>query len=520
MEDGAREGVAFHRLAFRCRQHAAAEAAALAPGVHRQQADAGLVAVWFQVDAGEDGVRRHADQNQGVGAGDEIGRPFRADALPGDEVGFVGPADGMPGPVGLVDQAGDGRGFFRAGGADAFLGGKGFHGRIFVRSRAGRPACPAFCFLFLSSAPPPAALPLITYCTNIHPGESWAQVFASLERHIPAVKAAFSPDAAFPIGLRLAERAARELNAEENRRFSAWLAEQDCFVPTLNGFPYGSFHGQRVKENVYLPDWRSPLRADYTRRLADLLAGWLPQGTPGSISSVPLGFKGVVDWDDLPAFRQQLEAVLRHLARLHETTGREILLALEPEPCCLLETTEEACRLFEQIRLPEELRPYLGLCYDCCHQAVEFEDPAASWRRLQDAGIRVAKVQVSSALKVAAARRESLRRFDEPVYLHQVVVRHGDGRLERHAELGEALARVAPGEEWRCHFHVPIFLPDLPEYGTTRDFLETLLPLLPQDLLLEVETYTWDVLPPELRDVPVTESILRELDWLRQQRHA
>ena len=356
---------------------------------------------------------------------------------------------------------------------------------------------------------------MITYCTNIHPGEGWWDVFSALQRHIPAVKAAFSPDAAFPIGLRLAERAARELDAAANVEFTAWLARQDCFVPTLNGFPYGAFHGQRVKENVYLPDWRAPERAVYTRRLADLLAGWLPEGVEGSISSVPLGFKGVVAWADMPAFRALLESVLAHLADIHERRDHLIRLALEPEPGCLLETTEEACRFFAELDLPETLRPYLGLCYDCCHQAVEFEDPRTSLARLGDAGIPIAKFQVSSALRVDGNHRDRLRPFDEDVYLHQVVVRNRDGSLDRHADLGEALARRDPGEEWRCHFHVPIFLSGTADYGTTQDFLLGLLPLLPADALLEVETYTWDVLPPELRKQSVTESIVRELDWLR-----
>lgn len=356
---------------------------------------------------------------------------------------------------------------------------------------------------------------MITYCTNIHPGESWGEVFAALRSHIPAVKAAFSPDVAFPVGLRLSERAARELDAERNREFTDWLRASGCFVPTLNGFPYGAFHGGRVKENVYLPDWRSPERAAYTRRLADLLAGWLPQGMAGSISSVPLGFKGVVSWADLPAFRMQLESVLRHLADLSQRHDRTILLALEPEPGCLLETTDEACRFFAELGLSEELTPFLGLCYDACHQAVEFEDPADSLHRLNQAGIPIAKVQVSSALKVAGEGREKLRPFDEPRYLHQVVVRNRDGCLERYADLGEALARGEAGEEWRCHFHVPIFLAGTPDHGTTQDFLRDLLPLLPADTLLEVETYTWDVLPPELRLDSVTDSIVRELAWLR-----
>lgn len=360
---------------------------------------------------------------------------------------------------------------------------------------------------------------LITYCSNIHPGEGWRETFAALQRHIPAVKAAVSPDRPFPIGLRLSNRAAHELTEAENAHFVHWLREHDCFVPTLNGFPYGAFHGERVKERVYLPDWRSPERAAYTMRLADLLAGWLPAGMTGSISTVPIGFKGTVGARDMGAVRQQLVAVLTHLQALRRERGKTIVLALEPEPGCLLETTEEACRFFAELDLPPEQRDLLGLCYDCCHQAVEFEDPAASLARLAEAGIRIAKVQVSSALALLAPQPEQLARFNEPRYLHQVVVRDRNGGLSRYDDLPAALAQPGEraGEEWRCHFHVPIFVADADGYGTTRFFLEQILPLLPEDRLLEVETYTWEVLPPELRRESVTDSIIREIQWLEGQ---
>lgn len=360
---------------------------------------------------------------------------------------------------------------------------------------------------------------LITYCTNIHSGEGWLDVFAALQQHIPPVKAAVSPDRAFPIGLRLSHRAAMELTPAENERFTAWLRTHDCFVPTLNGFPYGAFHGERVKEKVYLPDWRSAERAVYTMRLADLLAGWLPEGMAGSISTVPVGFKGMMSEADLPSVRQQLVAVLTHLRTLRRERGRKIVLALEPEPGCLLETTEEVCQFFTDLALPQDLREFIGLCYDSCHQAVEFEAPADSLARLAGAGIHIAKVQVSSALKLTEPTADVLRRFDEPRYLHQVVVRNGDRELSRYNDLAEALERheAAAGDEWRCHFHVPIFSSGTDGYGTTRAFLEALLPCLEEGTLLEVETYTWDVLPPELRCGTVTDSIIREIRWLEAQ---
>ena len=359
---------------------------------------------------------------------------------------------------------------------------------------------------------------MITYCTNIHPGESWAETFAALQAQVPAIRVAVAPDRPFPLGLRLSARAAEELTADENHRITAWLAEHDCFIPTLNGFPYGAFHGSTIKERVYLPDWRSPERVAYTRRLAQLLAGWLPAGITGSISTVPVGFKTRVNAEDFAQIRENLLVVLEELERIRQEKGREIVLALEPEPCCVLETTEELIAFFERLSVPADRRDLLGICYDCCHQAVEFEDPLRSLALLAEAGIRIAKVQVSSALRLVDPMRERLAPFAESCYLHQVVIRRPDGTLIRYPDLPEALSRHrgGAGEEWRCHFHVPIFLETAGEVGTTRAFLEQILSKVPADILREIETYTWEVLPPQLRTATVTESLIREFRWLEE----
>jgi hypothetical protein len=359
---------------------------------------------------------------------------------------------------------------------------------------------------------------LITYCSNIHPAESWEETFAALRRHVPAVKAAVSLGHPFPIGLRFSSRATGELSAGQNRAFTAWLEEQDCFIPTINGFPFGPFHGAPVKQRAYLPDWRSPERAEYTIRLARLLAGWLPDGLTGSISTVPLAYRGCAGTGDYPEILGRLESVLTRLGAIFEETGKTIVLALEPEPGCLLETTDEVCRFFDSLKFPARLLRHLGLCYDCCHQAVQFEDAADSLNRLTLAGIPLAKVQVSSALRASGADAARLADLDEPCYLHQVVVRREGGELLRYADLPEALSRhdARPGDEWRCHFHVPIFLAQTEHTGTTQDFLRQLLPRVPKELLLEVETYTWEVLPAELRAGTVTDSIIREIQWLKE----
>ena len=359
---------------------------------------------------------------------------------------------------------------------------------------------------------------LITYCSNIHPGESWGETFAALKEHIPKVKAAVAPMCPFPIGLRLSARAAGELAAGPAAPFARWLREQDCFVPTINGFPFGAFHGSRVKEAVYLPDWRSPERADYTKKLATLLAGWLPVAGSGSISTVPIGFKAHFAAGEHLLVRERLLAVLLHLERLRQEQGVDIVLALEPEPACVLETTADLVRFLERMNFPHTLQNRIGICLDCCHLALQFEEPAQVLSTLAGAGIRIGKIQVSSALSVRHDRREFLSPFLEPCYLHQVVVRGANGELTRYQDLPDALQRHRGegGDEWRCHFHVPLFVERTGEFGTTRIFAEKLLSRLDRQVLLEVETYTWGVLPPQLREGGVTESIIREIRWLQE----
>jgi sugar phosphate isomerase/epimerase len=334
-----------------------------------------------------------------------------------------------------------------------------------------------------------------------------------------------APRAPFPLGLRVSARAAHEIDAREAARFRDWCAREGFDVPTLNGFPQGRFHGAGVKEKVYLPDWRSAERVAYTARLAELLAAWLPlrgPGAVGSISTVPIAFRAHWDEADRALVRENLLEALAALARARDASGHEIVLALEPEPRCLLETTAEAVAFFDSLALPASLAPLLAVCFDCCHQAVEFEEPAAALGALRRAGIRIGKVQVSSALRATPAEFDALAAFDEPSYLHQVVAREPGGALARFDDLPAFLALPpaarARFEECRVHFHVPIFAERAEGCGTTRSFLEAALPLLPAETPLEVETYSWNVLPAAARAGSVAESIVRELHWVEANR--
>lgn len=383
----------------------------------------------------------------------------------------------------------------------------------------------------------------LTYCTNIHAAETWPELRAGLSRHLPVIKAGFAPNQKMGVGLRVAASASEALDDPEAlSELRLILEEYDCYVFTVNGFPYGTFHGRTVKEGAYRPDWSEPTRLEYSNRLASQLAALLPDGMTGSLSTVPGTFK---PWADtrVPAIVENLLQHAAHLIRLERETGQTVVLALEPEPFCLLETIAEACAFFEQhlystaaearlaslagidrAQAAAALRKHLGVCYDVCHAAVEFEDPRASLDALRAAGIPIAKVQLSSALsipRVGTATPDQLGPFDEPTYLHQVVSRQ-DGALTRYRDLPEALAQAerSLGAEWRIHFHVPIFLAGLKDFGTTQAFLREILAIhkaAPITEHLEVETYTWDVLPDAYRTSSVGAAIARELNWVKDQ---
>jgi sugar phosphate isomerase/epimerase len=383
----------------------------------------------------------------------------------------------------------------------------------------------------------------LTYCTNIHAGEPLDEVMASLARHLPGVRAGAGSKGPFGVGLRLGHAAAEGLrNAGALAALKRFLAEGDYYVFTINGFPYGAFHGRTVKEDAYKPDWSDPHRLAYTDHLADLLAALLPQGQLGSVSTVPCTFK---PWAEgrLGAIVENLIKHVSHLVSIEKSKSKIITLALEPEPCCLLETIEETAAFFNghlfsragisrlaaltglsAAEAEGAMRRHIGVCYDVCHAAVEFEDPKASVARLRGSGISIPKIQLSSALKVArvdAASAEQLSAFAEPIYLHQVVQK-SNGVLRRFVDLPQALAEAerAAGAEWRVHFHVPVFLEKMEHFGTTQSFLAEILrlhraePISPH---LEVETYTWDVLPATYRNVELAAAIARELNWVKTQ---
>jgi sugar phosphate isomerase/epimerase len=388
----------------------------------------------------------------------------------------------------------------------------------------------------------------LTYCTNVHAGESWGEVRAALARHLPPIKERVAPDRAFGVGLRLSARAAGELSKPAAlEEFRGFLRDHGLYVFTINGFPFGAFHGKGVKEAVYRPDWRDEERLRYTNRLADLLAVLLPRNDPGiegSISTVPGAFRAHIT---SPAEVADMAGrMIRHaayLVELREKTGRTIVLAIEPEPACLLETSAETVRFFkehlfsrtaterlaelaglERPQAEEAARTHLGVCLDACHAAVAFEEPNEAVTAYRNAGIGIAKLQISAALHIPRmdeATLERLRPFAEEVYLHQVAERSKAG-FARYVDLPDAINAWRPGgapREWRIHYHVPIFRADLGPFLSTQPFLRQILAAhraAPISSHLEIETYSWEVLPKAYREADLSTALTRELLWVSE----
>jgi len=368
----------------------------------------------------------------------------------------------------------------------------------------------------------------LAYCTNVHRGETWAETFAALQRYTIQVRERVCPEQPYGIGLRLSSQAARELSERAVLlEFQRWLGKNHCYVFTINGFPFGQFHGTRVKEQVYVPDWSSPERLAYTKLLFDLLAQILPMDVEGSVSTVPGGFKLLVTTsEEQKVIRDNVWRCVEHVARVSSQTGRRLHLGLEPEPMCLLETTGEVVHFFDRLRAEHRndprLKEHLGVNYDTCHLAVEFEEPQTAIGFLQQHGIKLSKIHLSSALMLQPTNeaRQALAAIAEEIYLHQVVVRHPDGRRTIYLDIDDALAcepKEATSSEWRVHFHVPLHTAPTPLFANTSDHILGVLDLIQANPSLcphlEMETYTWEVLPPEFKSWDVVDQLVAEYEW-------
>ena len=372
----------------------------------------------------------------------------------------------------------------------------------------------------------------LCYCTNIHPGETWLETLTALKKHTLTVRDMVlantrNHEASYPVGLRLSALAAKELLEGENLKdFQFWLYSENLYVYTINGFPYGDFHHTAVKENVYRPDWSSQDRLLYTADLISIIAELAPPSLGGSVSTLPASFKAF--GADENAIFANLYACAKLLATLSELHSKDLHLGLEPEPCGNFETTGETIAFFlafhqwaEDKNKPSDIiTNHIGVNYDTCHFALQFENATTALTDLTEMGIRISKIHLSNALEIDLSSENALeiiKGFDEPTYLHQVIVRAADGRLSRFPDIPDFLASETTSGTARIHFHIPLHAqPESPLSSTiqhTRDTLHYLAHHPEMCAHLEMETYTWDVLPPELQS-PIEEQLTKEHLWV------
>ncbi len=368
----------------------------------------------------------------------------------------------------------------------------------------------------------------LAYCTNIHRGEGWSETFEGLKKHALRVRDRVSVGKAFVLGLRLSNQALVELKEPNTlKAFRVWLEKENCQVAGINGFPFGSFHGVAVKEKVFSPDWCEPARLEYTKGLFDLLAEFGTIDRAGTVSTLPGSFKSFNrDAAAQKLMRKNILDCAEHLARLRDRTGLNMRLALEPEPMGLVENTAETIQLFGQLRDEatnvSHVDEFLGVCYDTCHFALQYEDPTEAMTRLNQNGAPVVKLHLSSALRLKPTARtlQRLAAMQEPVYLHQCMGRQKSGTIERYKDIPDALASqsIQMLDEMRVHFHVPLNAENLDDdLSTTSDHLIGALDVVARapGLVreLEIETYTWEVLPKAMRSADVVDQIAGEYQW-------
>lgn len=378
----------------------------------------------------------------------------------------------------------------------------------------------------------------LSYCSNIHPGEIWEEHFANLLATVPKVKSAVSHDQAMGLGLRIANQASIDLIEDPNKlaALKNWLTEEDIYIFTLNGFPYGGFHNTIVKDQVHAPDWTTQDRVNYTRRLIDLLVQLLPaELNEGGISTSPLSYK--YWWDQRGAAigqaTMELMKLVPYLAQTEQKTGKWIHIDIEPEPDGLLENHREFVDWYTDTLIPfaitagipeDWVRRHIHICFDVCHYGVSYDKPADCLQELVDKNISIGKIQISSALRVdlrkdASARIEALKQYEEPTYLHQVKALKKDGSFVQFKDLAEALAQYKEGiyDEWRVHFHVPLFLDSYGLLNSTQAEIGETLAYHQQHhvtRMMEIETYTWGVLPSEYQE-SIETSIAREVTYIQ-----
>ncbi len=368
---------------------------------------------------------------------------------------------------------------------------------------------------------------VLSYCMNVHPGEDIAAIRAAIEQVAIPLRDALGTSQPFALGLRFGAPVAKDLRVPEAiRRFAAYLRRNHLTTIGINGFPLGAFHGTTVKESVYAPDWTTPERVAYTRDLFYALT-YLPEPRQSddhclSVTTVPLAYDRGQGYPD--ALFKNLCAIALFLRKLAGFTGKRMCLALEPEPDCLLESAQNTIDFFEQLWQHPDWSPlyrdFIGVCFDTCHFAVNYEDPLNALKRIVSSNIPVARVQLSAALEYSQyAQTEDFAPFLDSVYLHQTRRREADASLTCFPDLTPEILPEIVGTRGRIHYHVPLSWEGNGRLGTTR---HALTPAFWRYVRaggwpLELETYTYNVLPHALREHTLSEVLLSDFHWTLDQ---
>ncbi|MFT5059513.1 MAG: hypothetical protein ACI89E_002298 [Planctomycetota bacterium] len=394
-----------------------------------------------------------------------------------------------------------------------------------------------------------AASVRLAYCTNLHAGESLPEIRQGLEDFAVAVKRALGVQGTFGVGLYLPAKVALHLASEHGRHdldgFASWLEQQGLEAFTFNAFPYGDFQRDGLKAAVYRPTWETPERAAYTAAVAKVAPLLMRRrsDSAGNIAGNPSGHisisthpgahvSQVDDGEGHEKYLLGLAGAVVDLVRSQSVNAPNIVLSLEAEPWAIAGNSIALAGHLQQVSSlaqnilceehacdPESARrsvaQHLGTCLDACHSAVEFETASDAVDLARKVGC-MGKLQYSNALSLSRpsespAAVAALLALDEPRFLHQV---NGDALAGPQnaadlIDLQQALADQSSRddwlacEEWRCHFHVPVNLPEFEGLGTTQDHADAILLELLADpvawktpeLHVEIETYTWNILP-------------------------
>ena len=367
----------------------------------------------------------------------------------------------------------------------------------------------------------------LCYSMNDFPEKDWLSEDSVIRQKVLALRREVtgSDSAKFAIGLWFDANTACEFRKKRNlNKLKEWLSDNNLYVFTFNAFPYGVFHGKPVKKKVYLPDWTTDERLEYTCMISDILAELLPHGITGSISTLPGGYKTCIKSEKkIAKIADNLLAAGKHLNQIQMKTGKKIILGIEPEPDCLWESSSEFISFYSKFLFARNREnKNIGICYDTCHQEVIMSKPGQGMWDLIENGIPIAKIQMSAALKAPTVQsKKALAKFADEVYLHQTRVIEKDGSIARYADLPEAMDKADRSRPWLVHFHIPVFSGKLSGgLLTAKKELEEVLHIIKSNPGVcenfEIETYTFSVLPENMRKDGVLKTIKKEYDYINR----